>query len=96
MASRLRTCPRCIRSVAKGQNHNFFANELSNYVSPSTDSLGSVILFGLVSTKPTLVVMNDMAEVTQTGATVTKPKAPDTDLLCATGRSQNPLCHHPA
>jgi hypothetical protein len=62
--------------TGQGNNYNFFANELSNYVSPSTDSLGSVILFGLVSTKPTLVVMNDMAEVTQAGGTVAAPKAP--------------------
>lgn len=62
--------------TGQGGNYNFFANELSNYVSPSTDSLGSVILFGLVSTKPTLVTMNDMSEVTQKGAAVATPKAP--------------------
>ncbi len=62
--------------TGQGTNYNFFANELSNYVLPSSDSLGSVLLFGLVSTKPTLVIMNDMAEVTQTGSTVTYPKAP--------------------
>jgi hypothetical protein len=45
MASRLRMCPRCIRSAGQGQNYNFFANELSNYVSPDINNSASTILF---------------------------------------------------
>lgn len=61
----------------QGQNHNFFANELSNYVSPEVnETLGTTALFSAVSTKPTLVMMNDMAEVTQKGVAVLTPKAP--------------------
>jgi hypothetical protein len=36
----------------------------------------STILFSAVSAKPTLVMMNDMAEVTQTGSKCLTPKAP--------------------
>ena len=61
----------------QGANHNFFANELSQYVVPeANDTLGTTILFSAVSLKPTLLLLNDMAEVTQAGATVAKPKAP--------------------
>lgn len=62
--------------AGQGTNYNFFANELSNYVSTDANELGSTILFSAVSTKPTLVIMNDMSEVTQAGATVATPKAP--------------------
>ncbi|HNA22547.1 MAG TPA: peroxidase family protein, partial [Agitococcus sp.] len=62
--------------AGQGQNYNFFANELSNYVSPDINNSASTILFSAVSTKPTLVVMNDMAEVMQNGTVVTTPKAP--------------------
>ena len=62
--------------AGQGTNYNFFANELSNYVSTDANELGSTILFSAVSTKPTLVIMNDMAEVTQAGSTVVTPKAP--------------------
>ena len=61
----------------QGNNHNFFANELSQYVVPeANDTLGTTILFSAVSLKPTLLLLNDMAEVTQAGAAVAKPKAP--------------------
>src|SRR5690606_36684449 len=61
----------------QGDNHNFLANELSNYVSPElNDSIGSTILFSLVTTKPTRLMVNDFAEVTQRGDSVASPKAP--------------------
>src|SRR5690554_8058537 len=57
----------------QGDNHNFFANELSNYVSPElNDSIGSTILFSLVTTKPTRLMVNDFSEVTQRGDSVAK------------------------
>ena len=62
--------------AGQGTNYNFFANELSNYVSPDINNAASTILFSAVSAKPTLVIMNDMAEVTQTGSVVMTPKAP--------------------
>lgn len=62
--------------AGQGTNHNFFANELSNYVSPDINSAASTILFSAVTAKPTLVVMNDMAEVTQKGVAILSPKAP--------------------
>ncbi|PYC25709.1 peroxidase [Aquipseudomonas alcaligenes] len=61
----------------QGSNHNFFANELSQFVLPETnDTLGTTLLFSLVSLKPTLLRVDDMAEVTQTGQAVTSVKAP--------------------
>ncbi|HEX6591173.1 MAG TPA: peroxidase family protein, partial [Moraxellaceae bacterium] len=61
----------------QGSNHNFFANELSNYVSTeANETLGTTLLFSAVSTKPTQIIMNDMAEVRQNGAVVTQPKSP--------------------
>lgn len=62
--------------AGQGANYNFFANELSNYVSTDINNSASTILFSAVSSKPTLVIMNDMAEVTQGGAVVATPKAP--------------------
>lgn len=61
----------------QGTNHNYFANELSNYVSSEVnESLGTTILFSLVSSKPTRLMVDDMAKVTQAGAAVASPKAP--------------------
>ncbi|VUD66694.1 hypothetical protein TDB9533_03664 [Thalassocella blandensis] len=57
-------------------NHDIFANEMSNYVLPEADSLGSIILFSLVSSKPTLVVADAMSSVDQHGGEVVNSKAP--------------------
>ena len=61
----------------QGSNYNFFANELSQFVSTeANDTLGSTILFSAVTLKPTLLRVDDMAKVKQTGAAVATPKAP--------------------
>ena len=61
----------------QGTNYNYFANELSQYVVPEVnESLGTTILFSAVSAKPTLLKLNDMAEVSQKGVAVATPKAP--------------------
>ncbi|WP_068830146.1 peroxidase family protein [Pseudomonas sp. BMS12] len=61
----------------QGNNYNFFANELSQFVSPEVnDTLGTTLLFSAVSLKPTLLRVDDMAQVTQAGHAVTTPKAP--------------------
>lgn len=61
----------------QGTNYNFFANELSNYVSTeANETLGTTLLFSAVSTKPTQLVMTDMARVNQNGTAVAYPKAP--------------------
>jgi hypothetical protein len=62
--------------AGQGQNHNFFANELSSYVSTDINNAASTILFSAVTAKPTMLMMNDMAEVTQAGVSVGVPKAP--------------------
>ncbi len=62
--------------TGQGDNHNIFANELSNYVSKEADAFGSILLFSAVSSQPTLLVMNDIAETEQNGAEVFFPKSP--------------------
>ena len=61
----------------QGDNHNIFANELSNYVQAEVnETLGTTALFSLVSTKPTLLVMSDMAKVNQDGGAAGSVKTP--------------------
>jgi hypothetical protein len=49
-------------------NHDFFANELSNYVSlESNATLGSSLLFSFVTAKPNLVMANAMAATDSSG-----------------------------
>lgn len=61
----------------QGDNHNIFANEMSNYVLPEVnETLGTTTLFSLVSSKPTLVVMSDMAKVKQDGSSVSTVRTP--------------------
>jgi len=61
----------------QGDNHNFFANELSQYVSTeANETLGTTALFSLVSTKPTRLMTDKMAKVTADGQVETSAKAP--------------------
>ena len=63
--------------TGQGNNYNLFANELSQYVRPeANDTLGSTILFSLVTTKPTQLMVNDMAEVNSNGTAVANAKSP--------------------
>ncbi|PHS00381.1 MAG: peroxidase [Oceanobacter sp.] len=49
-------------------NHDFFANEMSNYVSlESNATLGSSLLFSFVTAKPNLVMANAMAATDSSG-----------------------------
>lgn len=61
----------------QGDNHNFFANELSQYVSAeANDTLGSTILFSLVSSKPTRLMTENLATARANGSAEAAPKAP--------------------
>src|SRR5690606_38689661 len=61
----------------QGKNHNFFANELSQFVqTEANETLGTTILFSAVTLKPTLLRVDDMAKVKQDGTAVATPKAP--------------------
>jgi hypothetical protein len=61
----------------QGDNHNFFANELSQFVqTEANETLGTTILFSAVTLKPTLLRVDDMAKVKQDGTAVATPKAP--------------------
>lgn len=63
--------------TGQGSNYNFFSNEMSQYVKQEVnESLGTSLIFSLVSSKPTQLRVDDMAEVTQTGARVATVKAP--------------------
>lgn len=58
-------------------NHNFFANELSQYVSPEVnETLGTTALFSLVTTKPTRMMTSKMARVTEDGTVEDNINAP--------------------
>jgi hypothetical protein len=61
----------------QADNHDFFANELSNYVSlEANDTLGSSLLFSFVTSKPTLVVADAMAETQSDGSAEASPVSP--------------------
>ena len=61
----------------QGDNHNFFANELSQYVSPEVnETLGTTALFSLVTSKPTRLMTTKMAKVTQDGTVESNIVAP--------------------
>lgn len=61
----------------QGNNYNFFANELSQYVRPEADTtLGGTILFSFVTTKPTQLMVDAMAKVNSNGTAVSKAKIP--------------------
>lgn len=52
----------------QGNNHDFFANELSQYVDKEVnETLGTTALFSLVSSKPTTLSVTKMAKVTADG-----------------------------
>lgn len=61
----------------QGRNHDFFANELSQYVSPEANStLFTSALFAATSLRPTHIRVDAMAEVDQDGEPVPEPNAP--------------------
>lgn len=61
----------------QGSNHNFFANELSQYVDKEiNETLGTTALFSLVSTKPTTLSVSKMAKVKADGTTETNVVSP--------------------
>jgi len=63
--------------TGQGDNYNFFANELSQYVLPELNkSLAISAIFSAVTSKPTLLLMTDMARFNQDGSAVPAPKAP--------------------
>lgn len=61
----------------QGKNYNIFANELSQYVRPEADdTLGSTLLFAFISSKPTQLMVNGMAEVKSNGEAVSRSLSP--------------------
>lgn len=61
----------------QGDNHDFFANELSQYVSAeANDTLGSTALFSLVSRKPTRLMTENLAATRANGDDEGSAKAP--------------------
>lgn len=61
----------------QSNNHNFFANELSNYVSKEVnETFATTALFSLVTSKPTRVMVDKMARVKENGEKESNEKAP--------------------
>lgn len=61
----------------QGGNHDFFANELSQYVDKEVnETLGTTALFSLVSSKPTTLSVGKMAKVTADGTSEASVVAP--------------------
>jgi len=61
----------------QGGNHDFFKNELSQYVSPEiNETFATKTLFSLVTSKPTRLMTEKMAKVTEDGTKEASPNAP--------------------
>ena len=61
----------------QGNNHDFFANELSQYVSPEiNETLGTSAIFSSVTSKPTRLMVNAISEVNANGSEASNSKAP--------------------
>jgi hypothetical protein len=61
----------------QGGNHDFFANELSQYVDKEVnETLGTTALFSLVSLKPTTLSVSQMAQVNADGSEVSNVVSP--------------------
>ena len=61
----------------QGNNQNFFANELSQYVSPeANETLGTSLIFSAVTSKPTRLMVNAMADTNQDGTAASNANAP--------------------
>jgi hypothetical protein len=63
--------------TGQDDNYNFFENELSQYVKQElNESLGTSLIFSAVTSKPTRLRVDDMAEVTEDGQPVSHVKSP--------------------
>ena len=61
----------------QGDNQDFFANELSQYVSPeANETLGTSLIFSAVTSKPTQLMVNAMADTNQDGSEASNANAP--------------------
>ena len=61
----------------QGNNQDFFANELSQYVSPeANETLGTSLIFSAVTSKPTRLMVNAMADTNQDGSAASNANAP--------------------
>ncbi len=76
--------------TGQGGNYNYFANELSQYVQQEVnESLGTSLIFSLVTSKPTLLRVDDMAEVNQDGSAVGTVKSPTQIYFVPTSEVRN-------
>ncbi len=63
--------------TGQGENHDIFANELSQYVLPElNESVVTTSIFSLVTRKPTRLMTEDMAEVRENGEEVISSVSP--------------------
>src|SRR5690554_120930 len=76
--------------TGQGNNYNFFTNELSQYVQQEVnESLGTSLIFSMVTSKPTLLRVDDMAKVNQNGSTVASVKSPTQIYFVPTNQVHN-------
>lgn len=76
--------------TGQGGNYNYFANELSQYVQQEVnESLGTSLIFSLVTSKPTLLRVDDMAEVNQNGSAASTVKSPTQIYFVPTSEVRN-------
>jgi len=61
----------------QGNNQDFFANELSQYVSPeANETLGTALIFSAVTSKPTRLMVDAMADTNQDGSSASNANSP--------------------
>ncbi|GLS28188.1 peroxidase family protein [Marinibactrum halimedae] len=61
----------------QGDDYDIFANELSQYVLPEVnETLGTTTIFSLVTTRPTRLMTENLAQVNQQGTEATEMTAP--------------------
>jgi hypothetical protein len=74
----------------QGNNQDFFANELSQYVSPeANETLGTGLIFSAVTSKPTRLMVNAMADTNQDGSSASSANAPTQIYFVPTANVKN-------
>jgi hypothetical protein len=74
----------------QGNNQNFFANELSQYVSPeANETLGTALIFSAVTSKPTRLMVDAMASTNQDGSAASNATSPTQIYFVPTDNVKN-------
>ncbi len=80
----------------QGNNHDFFANELSQYVPAEVnETIATTALFSLVSSKPTTLSLEGMAEVNENGTFANDTHEPKQIYFVPTNEVKNLFSENP-